>query len=92
MHPGIRIVQAGGIVDRAVECALWLAITYKADFDNHAAANGWISRAERMLAHLDPGPLHALSMVTRAYRMNDLGAAEKLSQRAIELGPCVGRS
>ncbi len=84
------LFRRGGRVDRAIECALWLAITYKADFDNHAAANGWISRAERMLAHLDPGPLHALSMVTRAYRMNDLGAAEKLSQRAIELARASG--
>jgi DNA-binding NarL/FixJ family response regulator len=84
------LLRRAGTVDRAVECALWLGITYKADFANHAAGNGWVARAERMLEHLDPGPLHALSMVTRAYRMNDLGAAEKLSERAIELARASG--
>ncbi len=84
------LFRRAGTVDRAVECALWLGITYKADFANHAAGNGWIARAERMLEHLDPGPLHALCLVTRAYRMNDLGAAEELSQRALEM-PGLGR-
>ena len=31
-----------------------------------------------------------MSMVTRAYRMNDLGAAEKLSERALELARASG--
>ncbi len=84
------LFKRAGTVERAVECALWLGITYKADYANHAAGNGWVARAERMLEPLDPGPLHAMSMVTRAYRMNDLGAAEKLSERALELARASG--
>ena len=56
----------------AVQCAVWLAITYKANFANFAAANGWIGRADRLLEAIDPGPLHGWVWVARAYRMADL--------------------
>jgi tetratricopeptide (TPR) repeat protein len=32
----------------AVQCAVSLAITYKANFGNFVAANGWLGRAERL--------------------------------------------
>ena len=67
----------------AVQCALWLGIVYKANFANFAAANGWISRADRLLESLDQGSLHAQSWVARAYRMADLQAAEELTGRAL---------
>ena len=56
----------------AAQCAVWLAITYKANFANFAAANGWLGRAERLLAAVEPGPLHGWVWVARAYRMADL--------------------
>ena len=37
-------------VERAVQCAVWLGITYKANFANFAAANGWIRRARAAAA------------------------------------------
>ena len=40
----------------AAQCAIWLAITYKANFANFAAANGWLERAERLLRPIEPGP------------------------------------
>jgi hypothetical protein len=43
----------------AVQCAHWLGIVYKANFANFAAANGWISRADRLLESLDQRSLHA---------------------------------
>jgi ATP/maltotriose-dependent transcriptional regulator MalT len=67
----------------AVQCALWLGIVYKANFANFAAANGWISRADRLLESLDQRSLHAQSWVARAYRMVDLRAAEELTGRAL---------
>ena len=73
------LFRRSGDVDGAVECALWLAITYKANFANFAAANGWIARAERLLEPVEPGPSHAWVWVTRAYRMPDLDAAEELT-------------
>ena len=46
----------------AVECAVWLAITYKANFANFAAANGWVGRAERLLEPLEVGPAPRLGL------------------------------
>jgi tetratricopeptide (TPR) repeat protein len=69
----------------AVRCAVWLGITYKANFANFAAAGGWLGRAERLLEQLEPGPLHGWLDVARAYRMADLDAAEALTRRAIDL-------
>ena len=77
-------------VEGAVQCAVWLGITYKANFANFAAANGWIGRAERLLAPLEPGLLHGWVYVARAYRMSDLDAAETLTVRAVELGRVSG--
>ena len=37
-----------------VQSAVWLAITYKANFSNSVAANGWLNRAERLLAGREP--------------------------------------
>jgi tetratricopeptide (TPR) repeat protein len=50
----------------AVQCALWLGIVYKANLANFVVANGWISRADRLLESLDQGSLHAQSWVARA--------------------------
>ena len=69
----------------AVDCALWLAITYKANFDNFAAANGWIARAERLLESVETGPAHAWAWVTRAYRLADLDTAATLTQQALDV-------
>jgi len=79
-----------GEVQSAAQCAVWLAITYKANFGNFAAANGWISRAERLLEPFDPGPLHGWVWVARGYRMSDLDTAEELTERAVELARASG--
>ncbi len=42
----------------AAQCATWLAITYKANFANFPAANGWLGRADRLLAGTEPGVAH----------------------------------
>src|SRR5262249_14346905 len=63
-----RYRQAGDVAGAAT-AAVWLALTYKADFGNFAAANGWLGRAERLLAPLAPGPGHGWLWIARAYRM-----------------------
>ena len=63
----------------AARCAVWLAITYKSNFGNFAAANGWVERAERLLRGLEPGPHHGWLCIARAYRMTDLDVAEELT-------------
>ena len=61
----------------AVQCAVWLAITYKANFANFAAANGWVGRADRLLEPLGARVRCTVGCaVARAYRMADLDAAE----------------
>ena len=84
------LFRRSGDVDSAARCAVWLAITYKANFANFSAANGWIGRAERLIAPLPPGPLHGWVSVARAYRMADLNAAEVLSAAAVELAQSCG--
>ncbi|MGH2477880.1 MAG: hypothetical protein ACRDIL_21740, partial [Candidatus Limnocylindrales bacterium] len=79
-----------GDVESAVQCATWLGITYKANFANFAAANGWVGRAERLLEPLAPGLLHGWVHLARAYRMPDLDAAEALTRRAVDLARNVG--
>lgn len=79
------LFRASGQVESAAQCAVWLAIAYKANFANFAAANGWIGRAERLLEPLDRGPLHGWVWVARGYRMTDLDAAEALTERAVEV-------
>ena len=79
------LFRAAGEVEAAAQCAVWLAITYKANFANFAAANGWIGRAERLLAPVAPGPLHGWVHIARAYRMADLDAADDLTVRAVEI-------
>lgn len=74
----------------AVQCAVSLAITYKANFGNFVAANGWIARAERLLESLDLGPLHGWLWVARAYRLDDLRSAEELSMRAVDIARAAG--
>ena len=74
----------------AVRCAVWLAITYKSNFANFAAANGWLQRAERLLAPLPPGPQHGWLWVARAYRMTELDTAERLTARAVEVAQAAG--
>jgi hypothetical protein len=79
------LYRASGDVEGAARCAVWLAITYKSNFANFAAANGWLVRAERLLEPLGPGPLHGWVRLARAYRMPDLDKAEELTGWAVQM-------
>jgi hypothetical protein len=84
------LFRASADVGGAVRCAVWLAITYKSNFANFAAANGWVLRAERLLEPLDPGPMHGWVRVARAYRMTDLDKAEALTGWAVQIARAAG--
>ncbi|MGH3928486.1 MAG: hypothetical protein ACRDTF_00745 [Pseudonocardiaceae bacterium] len=56
------LFRQAGEVNGAVQCAVWLGITYKANFANFAAASGWIGPAQRLLEPLEPGALHGLDL------------------------------
>jgi DNA-binding CsgD family transcriptional regulator len=82
--------RRAGQIEPAIQCAAWLAITYKANFANAAAANGWLARADRLLEALEPGLLHAWVWIARAYRLPDLGEAQELTERALALAHAAG--
>lgn len=82
--------RGSGDVEGAALSAVWLAITYKANFANLAAASRWVGRAERLLAPLEPGPLHGWAWIARGYRMADLDGAEQLTRRALEVAREAG--
>ena len=84
------LFRRSGDVEHAVQCAVWLGITYKANFANFTAANGWLGRAERLLEAMPPGPLHGWVWMARAYRMADLDAAEELTVRAADVARAAG--
>jgi len=84
-----EVVLARGEAETA-EARFGLAITYKSNFANFAAANGWVLRAERLLEPLDPGPIHGWLRVARAYRMTGLDEAEALTGWAVEIARAAG--
>jgi DNA-binding NarL/FixJ family response regulator len=85
-----RLFRQHGEVVEAARCAVWLAITYKSNFANFAAANGWLGRGDRLLADLPVGALHGWLWVARAYRMPDLDTAEVLTTRALAAAESAG--
>lgn len=76
--------------EAAARAAIWLGITYKSNFANFAAANGWLGRAHRLLARSRPGVGHGWLGVARAYRMTDLDTAEDLTARALDIARDAG--
>ena len=84
------LFRRDGDVPHAVQSAVWLSITYKANFANDVAANGWLRRADRLLEDTEPGVLHAWTWVARAYRMVDLSTAEALTARALDVARTTG--
>jgi ATP/maltotriose-dependent transcriptional regulator MalT len=75
--------RAGDAV-RASMTAMSLCVTYVANFGNHAAASGWIARAERVLQGADPGSLRGWLWVTRGYATADLDVSLELLERALD--------
>jgi tetratricopeptide (TPR) repeat protein len=84
------LFRRGGDDLSAARAAIWLGITYKSDFANFAAANGWLGRAERLLDPVPPGVVHGWLWVGRAYRMADLDTAEELTGRAFDIARSAG--
>lgn len=84
------LFRQGGDDESAARAAVWLGITYKSNFANSAAANGWLGRAHRLLEPRPPGVGHGWLDVARAYRMTDLDTAEDLTARALTLARGAG--
>ena len=81
--------RAGDVV-AAATAAMSLCITWISNFDNHAAAGGWLARAERIMEGADPNPLRDWLLLLRGYLEPDLGRARDLQQRVLELARDTG--
>ncbi len=82
-----------GHVRGAARMAVWLSDDHVVFRGDTAVANGWLRRAERLLARLDPGPEHAWMVGFRAYTAlgaADIETAKRLSIDAQELGRVHG--
>jgi DNA-binding CsgD family transcriptional regulator len=67
----------------AVRCALWISDEYRVVHGDQAAANGWFSRAQRLVA--DESATGAVGWVAlaRAARTDDPNAAEQFAKQAM---------
>ncbi len=80
--------RAGDVV-AAITAALGVAVTYEANFDNRAAANGWVARAERLLTG-DDDPLAGWVWMTKAYVTSDPAAAIRLCEQSLTVARTHG--
>lgn len=84
-----RRYKNAGDAASAARMAIWLAVDH---LDFHGAvsvANGWLQRAGRALAPLDPGPDHGWLAFHEGYLASicdDTAKAAALGARAVELG------
>ncbi|HKA69913.1 MAG TPA: LuxR C-terminal-related transcriptional regulator [Actinomycetes bacterium] len=74
--------RRAGDTESAGYAALGIAVTYAANFGNGAVANGWVSRAERLLTG-DDDPLAGWVWMTRAYVTSDPAVAVPMCERAL---------
>ena len=86
-YAGFR--RAGDAVPAAL-AAISLCVTWVSNFDNHAAASGWLARAERVMADADPNPLRGWLWLLRGYLDPDPEHAQELYRRALELARTTG--
>jgi DNA-binding NarL/FixJ family response regulator len=74
-----------GDLARAARIALWLSREYALVFDNGAAANGWLARAERLLRDIAPGGERGWLDLTRSERARDPAESARLATAALRI-------
>jgi ATP/maltotriose-dependent transcriptional regulator MalT len=73
-----------GELARAARVALWLSREYALVWRNKAAANGWLARAERLLATVAPGAEQGWLDLAHSERAAEPAEAARLAERALE--------
>lgn len=79
-----------GELARAARIALWLSREYALVWRNEAAANGWLARAERLLADVAPGSERGWLELARSERARDPADAAGLARAALEVAAGSG--
>jgi DNA-binding CsgD family transcriptional regulator len=82
--------RAAGRPAEAADVALWLAFLHGAVHGNRAAANGWMSWAERLLRDVDECIVHGRLALNRAPWTDDPAARERHARDAIEIARRFG--
>jgi DNA-binding NarL/FixJ family response regulator len=75
-----------GELARAARVALWLSREYALVWRNDAAANGWLARAQRLLANGPPGADTGWLALARSERAPAPAEAAELAATALRLG------
>ena len=81
--------QRRGDARRAGGIAAYLAGEYRID-GRSAESAGWLSRARRLLADLDPGPEHGWMAIEEAKRAPQPAEAERHAREALALAQSLG--
>jgi DNA-binding CsgD family transcriptional regulator len=74
-----------GELARAARIALWLSREYALVWRNEPAANGWLARAERLLADVAPGAERGWLALARSERTTELAEAAQLATEALDV-------
>lgn len=75
-----------GELARSARIALWLSREYALVWRNEAAANGWLARAERLLADVAPGRERGWLDLARSERAHDPAESARLAGAALAVG------
>jgi len=79
-----------GQLARAARIALWLSREYALVWGNEAAANGWLARAERLLADVAPHAERGWLELARSERAREPAAAGSFAASALEVAVATG--
>lgn len=79
------LYQDAGDVCRAARAALWLAMSYFSALGNGAAGNGWVQRADRLLADAGPCSERGWLVQLRGKMTPDAATAVIHSQEALAI-------
>src|SRR5712691_4074068 len=79
-----------GQLARAARIALWLSREYALVWGNEAAANGWLARAERLLADVAPAAEQGWLELARAERAHDPVSSGGSAAAALEVATRTG--
>lgn len=82
--------RRSGEADSAAWTAMWLGLTYGADFGNQAAFSGWIARAERVLQDVPASPMQGWLWLVGAHDTSDLAISRERTERALEFARGYG--
>ena len=86
-YSGFRL---DGQLARAARIALWLSREYALVWGNEAAANGWLARAERLLADVAPDAERGWLELARAERARDSALSGRLAAAALDVATTTG--